>query len=92
MDRVRRYHDNIAANFTLKGAILYEVFYCFFCWFGTFIVLDHHQSSDREMLYLGLASLLIGIFGIFHGAQVIHAVVRRLISENRNPSSPSFIR
>jgi len=85
MERLRIYYDNFAARyFTLNRAILYILFYAFMCFLGVSELKLYVRNDDGFYLYFGGFALLLGIFGIFHGAQVIHAVVRRLVAEARS--------
>jgi hypothetical protein len=87
MERVRRYYDNFATRSfkTLNGAIAYEVFYCFFCSWGLYVLLGHGRADGGHWSYVGMGAVSVGAFGIFHAAQVIHAVARRLAAAQSAP-------
>jgi hypothetical protein len=88
MERLRGYYDRFAltGHFTLNWAIFYEVCYVSLVYVGTYIVLGaaRQQTYDRGLLCMGVAIILIGALGMFHAAQVIHAVVRRLVADSRS--------
>ncbi len=90
MERIHRWYDNFAArHFTLNGAILYILFYALMCFNGAFDLRSAVQKDDPINLFLVGLIFLLGFIGMVHGAQVIHAVVRRLVAEARGTERPS---
>ena len=74
-------YDRFANQFSLNGAILYLLFYSFMCGLAAAFLRAAIHTSDSFYLATGFLMLAIGVGGIFHAVQVIHAVVRRLIAE-----------
>jgi len=83
MSRLNAYYDRHARNYSLNWAIAFTVGSAFYCCAGLVLCLKYFQHRDEFFLFWGSLSVLIGAFGIFQGAQVTHAVVRRLLSESR---------
>jgi len=66
MERIRRYYDDFAARwFSLNGAILYLLFYAFFCFRGFFelVVVRRGYGADRSFSWI---FLFLGLFGMLH--------------------------
>lgn len=87
MSRLHAYYDRHARNYSLNWAIALTVVSAFYCFAGLVLCLKYFQHHDNFYLFVGIFNTLLGILGIFQGAQVTHAVVRRLIAEARHAVS-----
>jgi len=83
MKRLQPYYDKLARKYSLNWAIAFTVVFAFYCCLGLFQFLKYFPHHDSVYLLVGPLDFLLGIIGIFHGAQVTHAVVRRLVANCR---------
>ncbi|HWG21406.1 MAG TPA: hypothetical protein VG225_12820 [Terracidiphilus sp.] len=89
MSRLQAYYDKISRKYSLNRAIAVTVCFSFYCCIGLFQLLSYFKHHDSFYLFAGPVSLLLGFGGTFQGSQIIHAVVRRLITQaQQNPHSP----
>jgi hypothetical protein len=83
MERLHAHYDRFAAKWSLNWAITMTTIYAFVGCIGLFQLLKYFQRHDNFYLFFALLTMPIGAFGIFHGWQIIHAVVRRLQTAGR---------
>ena len=83
MKRLEAYYDRLARKYSLNWAIVMIALYAFYSCLGLFVFFKYFQQHDGFYLFVGPLNLVIGIFGVFQGAGIMHAVVRRLMAESR---------
>ena len=85
MHRLRAYYDNYTGNYRLNWAIAFTVIFTINACIGVSQLAKYFYRHDGYYLLSGGLSIVIGIAGVLHGAQIIHAVVRRAAAQS--PSS-----
>lgn len=80
MRRLHPFYDNLARKYSLNWAIAFTAIFAFYSCMGLFQFLNYFHRPDGLYLVVGPFNFLLGGFGVIHGAQIIHAVVRRLVS------------
>ena len=80
MQRPNGRYDKIARTYSLNWAIAMLIFFPVICCMGFSQFLKYFSQNDSFYLLMGPLTLLVGLFGIYRGVQITHAVVRRLIA------------
>jgi hypothetical protein len=76
---MQHYYDRLARSFTLNWAIGFVVVWTlYFCLGAAQIFFSFLRGHDPFYLYVGPFNMLLGAAGVFHGWQIIRAVVRRI--------------
>jgi len=83
----RSRYDHLAKISSLNWAIACAVGCPFYFCLGLSQWLKYFRGHDSFYMYLGPINMLLGLLGIVHGVGLIHAVVRRLVREGREPGS-----
>ena len=83
MTRFTAYYDKLARTHSLNWALTLTLLYPFFAYMGFFKISNYFTHHDSFDIVVGSIWMLLGVLGIFHGVNVTHAVVRRLIAEAR---------
>jgi hypothetical protein len=84
MERISQHFDWIGRKHTLNSAIMWIAVFSFLCCAGVFQIVKFVKDHDPFYLYAGICNMTIGLFSIWTGSQILHAVVRRLVTEARN--------
>ncbi|HKF48820.1 MAG TPA: hypothetical protein VKB38_15785 [Terracidiphilus sp.] len=82
MSRLHSYYDRTARNYSLNWAIAIIAIFTFISSLGLFQFLKYLQRGDDFYLLVGPIDFLIGVFGVYRGVHITHAVVRRMIAES----------
>jgi hypothetical protein len=83
----RSRYDYLARTRSLNFAICYAAGGSFSCCLGLAELLKYFKEHDSFYLYAGPAWMVLGCLSALHGVLLIHAVVRRLVREGREPGS-----
>jgi hypothetical protein len=86
MERTHRYFDRKCKMQSLNAALTVPVIWSSYFSLGIVMMVKYAGNGDDFGLYLGAANTAVGIFGIFVGTPMVHAVVLRLIAESRTTS------
>lgn len=82
MNRLHPYYDRISRNYSLNWAIAITVIFSFICCMSFFQFFKYFQQHQSFYLILSPFNFLLGLAGIFQGAQITHAVMRRLVGQS----------
>jgi uncharacterized membrane protein HdeD (DUF308 family) len=81
MRRISQYYDRVNKKQSLNSTLSQVVCFSFICCMGIFQIIKYFKNHDSFYVYAGIWDITIGVFGIWSGSQMLHAVVRRLLAE-----------
>jgi hypothetical protein len=67
----------MAADFSLRGATLYVLFFAFILFLGVLELRKTFEPGDHFYAYSGALTVFIGMIGILHSIRILHGVIHR---------------